>query len=325
MQVFSTGGCPTPALKVARWRELCAEHFEELEFAPLGGGAFDSELACSDVGILRMACSRSMPARVGRSRASAAKMSSDVYFLHLQLEGSVVCAHHRGDAPLAPGDFVLCHSSEPYWFQIRSPAETLIVGVPGPQLRRYVPSPDRALGLRFRRDTIINTLAGQFIAGVWARAAELESAPHDVVARLGGNVLDILATAIAQADGGQPKPPVRGEARRALIRRCIEENLHNPDFGVADVAALVGISERYARKLFEVENETICGLILRRRLEECAKQLGNPARRGQSITEIAFALGFNNSAYFATAFKARFGKTPSQFRANDRGGPESGQ
>jgi AraC-like DNA-binding protein len=318
MQKYSTAECPDATSKIVRWRELCAEHFEDLEFSPLGEDAFDSELTCADVGALRLMHSRSMPAKVGRSKARVARQVSDVYYLHLQLEGSVVCAHHRGDAPLAPGDFVLCHSSEPYWFLIRAPARTLILCIPGGQLRAYIPAPERVLGHRFRGDDGVAALAGQFVVNLWNRSENLETAPEDIVARLGGNVLDVLATAVAQAGGVRLDESVGGGTRRAQIRRCIEENFRNPDFGVTDVASLVGISERYARKLFEAEDETICAQILRRRLEECAKQLRDPIRRGQSITDIAFAFGFNNSAYFATAFKARYRMTPSQFRASER-------
>ncbi len=55
------------------------------------------------------------------------------------------------------------------------------------------------------------------------------------------------------------------------------------------------------------------GHILRRRLEECAaaRQL-SPA--GQTITEIAFAGGFNSTAHFSRAFRQQYGSTPAEYR-----------
>ena len=40
--------------------------------------------------------------------------------------------------------------------------------------------------------------------------------------------------------------------------------------------------------------------------------ISNPAT---SVTEIAFDLGFNDSAYFARCFRQHYGKTPSAYRA----------
>jgi AraC-like DNA-binding protein len=59
----------------------------------------------------------------------------------------------------------------------------------------------------------------------------------------------------------------------------------------------------------------VSGYILRRRLEECARQLASSLRRGQTITEIAFASGFNNVAHFTRVFRQQFGVTPRQYRS----------
>ena len=39
-----------------------------------------------------------------------------------------------------------------------------------------------------------------------------------------------------------------------------------------------------------------------------------------SISQIAWATGFNDSHYFSRAFKQRFGKTPSEYRNSARRG-----
>ena len=65
---------------------------------------------------------------------------------------------------------------------------------------------------------------------------------------------------------------------------------------------------KYARELVNVgpmEYLNQC------RLDHAARQLReNP---GQSVTDIAFANGFNSSQYFATCFRRRFKRSPSQF------------
>jgi len=51
------------------------------------------------------------------------------------------------------------------------------------------------------------------------------------------------------------------------------------------------------------------------RLERAAEQLRTP---DLSITDVAFANGFNSSQYFATRFRRRFKMTPSQYVVSGR-------
>lgn len=54
--------------------------------------------------------------------------------------------------------------------------------------------------------------------------------------------------------------------------------------------------------------------ILRRRLEECARQIGNPAWNAHTLTEIAFSWGFNSAAHFTRTFRERYGLAPREYR-----------
>jgi len=53
------------------------------------------------------------------------------------------------------------------------------------------------------------------------------------------------------------------------------------------------------------------------RLDRAAKQLQEQPQR--SVTEIAFANGFNSSQYFATCFRQRYKMSPSRFVLEQRG------
>jgi AraC-like DNA-binding protein len=47
-----------------------------------------------------------------------------------------------------------------------------------------------------------------------------------------------------------------------------------------------------------------------------ARALGADGVPAHSITEIALSTGFNNPAHFSRVFKARFGMSPSEYRAS---------
>ncbi|WP_017446607.1 helix-turn-helix transcriptional regulator [Gayadomonas joobiniege] len=74
----------------------------------------------------------------------------------------------------------------------------------------------------------------------------------------------------------------------------------------------VGISRSRAIKLFKQKTgQTINQYLIQVRMEK-AKQLLTV----KSVTETAFEVGFNNSAYFSTAFKKHTGQSPKAYQKN---------
>lgn len=107
------------------------------------------------------------------------------------------------------------------------------------------------------------------------------------------------------------------QTRNALVLRAtqlLEARLCDPELSPAFTARQLGISIRYLQKLFEEAGENVNHYIRRRRLERSYEELMNPLYRQQSISEISFRWGFNDSAYFSRSFRELFGLSPSQHR-----------
>src|SRR5690606_21176786 len=102
--------------------------------------------------------------------------------------------------------------------------------------------------------------------------------------------------------------------RKAQARQFIERHLQDPNLSAATIAQGLRISPRYLRMLFADDQENVSAYVLRRRLEECAAQIASEGWKHLTITEIAFKWGFNSSAYFARAFRQRFGMTATEYR-----------
>ena len=62
----------------------------------------------------------------------------------------------------------------------------------------------------------------------------------------------------------------------------------------------------------------MAGYVLAQRLEACRRDIEDRRLDATSITELAMRRGFNHPAHFSRAFKARFGITPSEWRAQRR-------
>jgi AraC family transcriptional regulator, positive regulator of tynA and feaB len=80
------------------------------------------------------------------------------------------------------------------------------------------------------------------------------------------------------------------------------------------VAAQLRVSSRYLRMIFAASRESVSSYILRRRLEECARQLADPRWRAHSISDIAFRWGFNSAPHFSRSFRDLYGTSPREYR-----------
>lgn len=94
------------------------------------------------------------------------------------------------------------------------------------------------------------------------------------------------------------------------LHNLIEHNLDNNEFGPERLASEVAMSIRtLTRKLTTLTGVSPGRLIRIHRL----KKAGEMLRSGVSISESAYAVGFDNPSYFATAFKEYFQKTPTEY------------
>jgi AraC family transcriptional regulator len=83
---------------------------------------------------------------------------------------------------------------------------------------------------------------------------------------------------------------------------------------LADVAAFSRF--HFHRVFSSVAGETVSDFLKRIRLQQAASRLIE--HPGESVTEVAMAVGFSSPSVFARAFRDRFGVTASEWRATDR-------
>ena len=103
--------------------------------------------------------------------------------------------------------------------------------------------------------------------------------------------------------------------RRAAVLRIIEDCLSDSRLNTPTVAARLGITPRYLRKLLEETGRSFSEHLLDARLKRAAALLRDPDQRHRNISAIAFACGFGDLSYFNRTFRRRYGATPSVVRA----------
>ena len=133
--------------------------------------------------------------------------------------------------------------------------------------------------------------------------------------RLGDELMDVLALALemGEQDDLTADRTVQ-QVRLRSVKAWIEEHLEDPDLSLEKVAKDNGISLRHLHYLFRPTDMSVSEWIWDRRLQRCFEVLTRPELRPLSVTEVAYQLGFSSSSHFSTAFRRKFGISPSDLR-----------
>jgi len=113
-----------------------------------------------------------------------------------------------------------------------------------------------------------------------------------------------------------PAPTAAGSrefeaTRRLAMRRHLENNLEDPELGVASLCAAFGASRATVYRDF-AEDGGVAHFVMRRRLERAFCDLaGGPSDRGR-VRRVAERWGFACPYHFSRAFRRRFELSPSE-------------
>ena len=311
MDVYTTAAVPRAA-RASYWNDLYARQFAQVTFNPVDRDSFEAELRVGSVGPIGIARVQSKPTDIERNRSHISRSEGRLLSFLLQARGSSVFSHYGQETRMEEGDFTLCDSSAPHRLNCSEGTELIILRTSPEVLRSYLPEPEQFCGRRLPANQGITGAAANLTRKLWSLAES--GLPEKFSVMVARNVLDIMATSYAMAFDAPVSDSSAVSTRKLQAKRYIEAHLREPDLTPCTVATALGISPRYLRMLFCGGTENASRFILRRRLEECAKQLSSALWRGHTITEIAFSSGFNSAAHFTRVFRDGYGMTPSQFR-----------
>lgn len=116
--------------------------------------------------------------------------------------------------------------------------------------------------------------------------------------------------------GGAPDLSERDAQLLERVRGWLEANHDDPEAGVTDMAEFVAVDTRtLQRKLKALTGRTPAAHLQNYRLE-CARRM--LADTGRPVQDIAYRCGFSSPQYFARAFSAEEGVSPSRWRKRSR-------
>ncbi|MDQ0789366.1 helix-turn-helix domain-containing protein [Streptomyces sp. B3I8] len=150
------------------------------------------------------------------------------------------------------------------------------------------------------------------------------AALHGTLDELGPAGLDAARETLAElaravvrggVDDAEPRlSPVLAQAARDVADRWLTD----PGLSPTAVARELNVSVRTLQRAFAREGRSLSAYIRERRLDEARRALLAPHRRA-TVSEIAARWQFADGGHFARVFRARYGRTPTEYAAADAG------
>ncbi len=301
------------------WREVRAKGLFGVtaELAPDQRPQFSGEFSLRKIGSASLIELRASPYHVERTAADIAHAPGASLCIYQQLGGGGwFGVNDCREFTLHRGNFATSHTDVPYrtmpladdGFHLRIlkvPAADLIA--PRADLHNLFPKPFCS------QPSLTPLLESCF--------ADLTEADDGGDPAMSAPLVEALAQ-LALIERGLVRPASRAAmgairiGRLSLARRLIMRHLSNAALSPGFVAGLLGISVRHLYALFEATGVSFSQTVTAQRIGESRRLLKEAPER--SISQIAFASGFESLATFYRAFQAAHGASPGDFRATRR-------
>lgn len=307
---FSTASSE-PQNRSSRWNAVIAESYFPLDLQFQDPIRFNGQLSRISLGHVGLSRLTSDPVNYERRPAHIREARAREYLITLPRSSSVEFRQLGRDVRCDPGGFIIERGDEPYRFMYEKPNDLIVLKVGYRALAERVRQPDRFCARVFDATSGTAGLFAAMVDQAQSQAAKLGPAATETIGR---QLLELLGLTLDEtSDGSTSSLSTVRTAHIARVEKFIRANLKNPDLSPDLIAENCGISKRYLHDLFKDVNGTVSQQIRDHRLTAARDRLA--AAPGLSIAEVAYRFGFSDQAQFSRLFKARFGRTPSDFKA----------
>lgn len=304
IETFATDSVAPPE-RLHFWNRVSSETFSGL-VVDSPSDNFSANMSRWHLGDLTMIRPISQQARVQRWKDGASDRPDRIIF-HLQNRGHSLNAQWQREAELSTGDLTLCYAGDAYHTDLSDRNEMLVVEMSRAALASRLPNLEDHLCRTISGTAPGTRLVHDFLLSLWQQGDQSDADP-DWQEGIANVFLDLLAFAVKGASSAVVSP----KGTKYRIVALIEARLADPELKTGMIATELGVSLRTVQNVFAALGTTPSAFILDCRLKKAAENLA--LHRSDSITDIAFNVGFNDSAYFTRCFRHKFGTTPSHWR-----------
>jgi AraC-like DNA-binding protein len=309
--VFSTDGIE-PSKRYAAWQGAICDVYVHVDVNSEVRSDYRGFIREARFGAVTMTDVLLSEQRISRRERHIAKLDKDCYYVEFVQQGKINVLQAGQTFLSNAGMGAIFTASEAYDLECIGQVRSL-----------YLEIPRKEFAERFRKDRIpvartmatsrgLGRIAAEFCSTLASEGTALDPS---VRARLGDEMMDVLALALDAGDKDEPLlDRAVQQSRLRSVKAWIEQHLADPDLSLEKVAKNNGISLRHLHYLFRLTEMSVSEWIWDRRLQRCYDVLTRRELRSLSVTAVAYQLGFSSSSHFSTAFRRKFGISPSDLR-----------
>jgi AraC-like DNA-binding protein len=299
------------------WHDWVCGTFVNLDCHVRDSTNFNGAMLSQPISSLMLTRMSSDRMELVRSSQRIAKGREDCFLIAVEGRTESALLQDGREGLLDTGDFAIVDSTRPYTVLFREGFEHHVLRIPRRDLANRLGSLETVTGVTFSGSHGAGKIASALCRMLSSDPDSMPSAGMDQVA---GSLLDLFAVAIGERLGsGNVHETATRNAWFIRIRNHIDAHLSDPSLSRASIAQALGVSVRHVADIFASRDMSVMSYVLDRRLQRCHTALADPAQAGRSISNVAFAWGFNDLSHFGRAFRAHYGVSPREVRERARG------
>ena len=305
-----------PGERFSYWSEATSDLFGLRALRRSTARPFSGQMIVHQLGPIRVFRNEADPISVEGTTNTIKPTDRAEFRLCLNLYGPCRVQVGSRRAQLQAGDLMmLAEGSGPFRMDCDGSTSWghLVFQIPAPLLYPYEDAVRRQTGVRVSGQDGIGWLVSRFLTDL---ADTLDREPIDLEdVRLARGAIELLLTLFLRTGPNEAVSSLFGQgARLKQVKTYIEEHLGDASLRPTTIARAHFISERSLYNLFETEGMSVARWIRMRRLERCVRDLTDPERSGETISQIATRWGLPNPAHFSRLFREFTGRSPRDFR-----------
>ncbi|MFK8330402.1 transcriptional regulator FeaR [Pseudomonas sp. BJa5] len=269
------------------------------------GAGFSGSVREHKAGALKLSFVDVAQARLYRTGREVEQSENRDFFAAFQLQGHAAMEQGTNRVTLSPGDITLIDATLPSDFTYSDNSRQLSLILP----RHLVEHSQRFSNIRCAQ-----RIDASSPIAVLANRLVLEATQQGTLSLQESEAtLDAIVSLLRPVIGSTEADPDVHERLFRKTLRFIDENICSEELCPELLAREVGVSVRGLYRMFSKKGLVVAQYIKNRRLDFCAESLRhNGAQR--KLSALGYSWGFSDASYFSTAFKARFGVSPGEYR-----------
>ena len=312
MRTLLTTSQSYPRDRFKFWQNAIFERIAPVELKQIDQKPFEGKLEGLDVGALSITRASHSPISIEATSGTIRYHDQhETISVILMVSGALALMQGGRESRQRPGELVIL-DRKPFVMLTQEHSCLLVLKIPRERLERMLGPVALYAGLTLGAEQEVTSFVANFFDGLTRIGEQLNA---DLANRLSSIGIDLLVAALAERMAQEIPKPLSSTLLFQRAKAYVEANLGDPTFDPSQLAIAMTCSPRLLQQVFQEHGESIADWIWRRRLEQAAARLSDPAQLYQSLGTLAYACGFISQSHFSRRFKDRYGMPPSDYRA----------